>query len=30
MEGPWLGILVAFDVIFVTAAMLTFEYVFQE
>jgi len=30
MEGPWLGILVAFDVIFMTAAMLTFEYVFQE
>ena len=29
-EGPWLGILVAFDVIFLTAAMLTFEYVFQE
>lgn len=29
-EGPWLGILVGFDVIFLTAAFLTFEYVFQE
>ncbi len=29
-EGPWLGVLVAFDVIFTTVAFLTFEYVFQE
>ena len=29
-EGPWLGVLVAFDVIFATVAFLTFEYVFQE
>lgn len=29
-EGPWLGVLVGFDVIFLTAAFLTFEYVFQE
>lgn len=29
-EGPWLGVLVGFDVIFFTAAFLTFEYVFQE
>lgn len=29
-EGPWLGVLVAFDVIFLTTALLTFEYVFQE
>ncbi len=29
-DGPWLGVLVAFDVIFVTVALLTFEYVFQE
>lgn len=28
--GPWLGILAAFDVIFLTVAFLTFEYVFQE
>lgn len=29
-EGPWLAVLVAFDAIFVTAALLTFEHVFQE
>jgi len=29
-EGPWLGVLVAFDIIFTTVAFLTFEYVFQE
>ncbi len=29
-EGPWLGLLVGFDLIFLTAAFLTFEYVFQE
>ncbi len=29
-EGPWLGLLIGFDVIFLTAAFLTFEYVFQE
>lgn len=29
-EGPWLGVLVGFDVIFFTAAFLTFEYIFQE
>jgi len=28
--GPWLGVLVGFDVIFLTVAYLTFEYVFQE
>ena len=28
--GPWLGVLVGFDVIFLTVAFLTFEYVFQE
>lgn len=30
VEGPWIGVLVAFDVVFLTAALLTFEYVFQE
>jgi heme exporter protein B len=30
VEGPWLGLLVAFDAIFLTVAFLTFEYVFQE
>jgi heme exporter protein B len=29
-EGPWMAVLVAFDVIFLTVAFLTFEYVFQE
>jgi heme exporter protein B len=29
-EGPWLGVLIGFDVIFLTVAFLTFEYVFQE
>ncbi len=28
--GPWMGVLVGFDVIFLTVAYLTFEYVFQE
>jgi len=28
--GPWLRVLVGFDVIFLTVAYLTFEYVFQE
>ncbi|HEX9016753.1 MAG TPA: heme exporter protein CcmB [Chloroflexota bacterium] len=28
--GPWMGVLVGFDVIFLTVAFLTFEYVFQE
>jgi heme exporter protein B len=28
--GPWIGVLVGFDVIFLTVAYLTFEYVFQE
>ena len=30
VPGPWLGVLIAFDVIFLTAAFLTFEYIFQE
>ncbi len=30
VEGPWLAILVAFDAIFLAAALITFEYVFQE
>lgn len=29
-EGPWVPVLLAFDVIFLTVAFLTFEYVFQE
>lgn len=29
-EGPWMAVLIAFDVIFLTVAFLTFEYVFQE
>ncbi len=28
--GPWMGVLVGFDVIFLTVAYITFEYVFQE
>ena len=28
--GPWMGVLVGFDVIFLTVAFVTFEYVFQE
>ncbi len=28
--GPWVGVLIGFDVIFLTVAYLTFEYVFQE
>ncbi|MHB0868930.1 MAG: heme exporter protein CcmB [Chloroflexota bacterium] len=28
--GPWLAVLIGFDVIFLTTAFLTFEYVFQE
>ncbi len=30
VEGPWLATLLAFDAIFLAAALLTFEYVFQE
>ncbi len=30
VAGPWIGVLVGFDVIFLTVAYLTFEYVFQE
>ena len=30
VTGPWIGVLVGFDVIFLTVAYLTFEYVFQE
>ena len=29
-EGPWVSVLAAFDVIFLTVALLTFEYIFQE
>ncbi len=29
-EGPWLGVLIGFDLIFLTVAFLAFEYVFQE
>ncbi|MGE5618234.1 MAG: heme exporter protein CcmB [Sphingomonadaceae bacterium] len=29
-SGPWLSVLIGFDAIFLTAAFLTFEYVFQE
>ena len=29
-EPPWLGLIVAFDVIFLSASMLTFEYVVEE
>ncbi len=28
--GPWMGVLVGFDIIFLTVAYITFEYVFQE
>ncbi len=28
--GPWIGVLVGFDVIFLTVAYLTFEFVFEE
>lgn len=30
MEGPWIPVLLAFDVIFLTVAYMTFEFVFQE
>ncbi len=30
LEGHWMAVLVAFDVIFLAAALLSFEYVFQE
>ncbi len=29
-EPPWLGLIAAFDVIFLTVSMLTFEYVIEE
>ncbi len=29
-EPPWLGLMIAFDVIFLSASMLTFEYVIEE
>jgi heme exporter protein B len=29
-EPPWLGLIVAFDVIFLSVSMLTFEYVVEE
>ena len=29
-EPPWLGLIVAFDIIFLSASMLTFEYVVEE
>ena len=28
--GPWMGVLVGFDIVFLTVAYITFEYVFQE
>jgi heme exporter protein B len=29
-EPPWLGLMIAFDVIFLSVSMLTFEYVIEE
>ncbi len=29
-EPPWLGLMAAFDIIFLSASMLTFEYVIEE
>jgi heme exporter protein B len=29
-EPPWLGLMAAFDIIFLTVSILTFEYVIEE